>query len=98
MNDKTKERIINIIIAVGIVSIVIVFPGSILGAVFPDTMYIIVQIALFILEKFDLADLQEMDSFGFSFEYDRRGYHGQIPLFFRIDSDNFLSFRVRAGF
>jgi len=28
-----------------------------------------VQIALFILEKFDLADLQEMDSFGFSFEY-----------------------------
>lgn len=47
MNDKTKECILNIIIAVGIVSIVIVFPGSILCAVFPDTMYIIVQIALF---------------------------------------------------
>ena len=47
MSDKTKERIINIITTVGMVSIVIVFPGSILCAVFPDTMYIIVQIALF---------------------------------------------------
>lgn len=42
MNDKTKECILNIIIAVGIVSIVIVFPGSILGAVFPDAMAVIV--------------------------------------------------------
>ena len=47
MNDKTKECILNIITTVGMLSIVIVFPGSILCAVFPDTMYIIVQIALF---------------------------------------------------
>lgn len=48
MNDKTKECILNIIIAVGIVSIVIVFPGSILGAVFPDAMGVIVQVAFVI--------------------------------------------------
>lgn len=48
MNDKTKECILNTIIAVGIVSIVIVFPGSILCAVFPDTMGVIVQVAFVI--------------------------------------------------
>lgn len=48
MNDKTKECILNTIIAVGIVSIVIVFPGSILCAVFPDAMGVIVQVAFVI--------------------------------------------------
>lgn len=48
MNDKTKECILNIIIAVGIVSIVIVFPGSIFCAVFPDAMGVIVQVAFVI--------------------------------------------------
>lgn len=48
MSDKTKEHILNIIIAVGMVSIVTLFPGCLLlYFVFPDTLGTIMYIALF---------------------------------------------------
>lgn len=48
MSDKTKEHILNAIIAVGMVSIVTLCPGSLLlYFVFPDTLDTIMYIALF---------------------------------------------------
>lgn len=48
MSDKTKERILNAIIAVGMVSIVTLCPGTfLLYFIFPDTIGTIMYIALF---------------------------------------------------
>ncbi len=57
-----------------------------------------VQIALFILENSISLICRRWTVLVFFFEYDRRGISWTDTLFFRIDSDNFLSFRVRDGF